>query len=364
MAATTEDDLDAGRWTKRVEAFDGPADYTLSLPFVLHPPTPQELYRRGLMPDRRAMEAQTAEVHRFLEDKDFGDLEELNKALEKEFASKPVDRTKYPPRTPLERAQDLCYQAFDAFGRRRLTLARQALDVCGDCADAYVILAEATSDSREAMRFYRQGVDAGRRAIGKKSFKEDVGGFWDMHGTRPFMRAVMGLAMTQATAGDLDGAIANYRELLRLNPNDNQGARYSLLPLLLQSGKDEAAAELLVSYEDDASALWSYCRALMAFRREGDTEHSSQLLREAMSRNRHVPKCLLDVEAPFYWPDSYAIGSQEEAIVCVDECGDVWEDTPGALDWLDREARKFRKAARVAKPKRKSKKDKRKKRSR
>lgn len=193
LVATTEEDLDTGRWTRRVETFDGPIDYVLNLPFVLDPPTPQERYRRGMMPDRRAMEAQTAEVHRFLEDKDFADLDEINKAIEKEFVGKRPDPGKYPPRTPLEQAQGLCYQAFDAFGRRRLMLAREALKVCPDCADAYVILAEAASDPAKAMDLYTQGVEAGRRALGEAAFTEDAGEFWGLQGTRPFMRALMGL---------------------------------------------------------------------------------------------------------------------------------------------------------------------------
>ncbi|HOI56413.1 MAG TPA: hypothetical protein PLP01_14290, partial [Phycisphaerae bacterium] len=364
LAATTEEELDAGRWTKRVETFDGSVDYVLSLPFVLKPPSPQELHRRGMMPDRRAMEASTVEVHRFLEGKDFADINEVNKAIEKEFANKPVDRTKYPPRTPLEQAQDLCYQAFDAFGRRRLMLAREAIRLCPDCADAYVILAEASSDAAKAMGLYAKAVEVGRRALGEAPFKEDVGRFWGIQSTRPFMRALMGLAMAQAHANDLAGAVGTYQELLRLNPNDNQGARHMLLPLLLQTGQDEAASKLVAAYEDDAFAAWFYCRALLAFRKEGDCERAREELHAAIKENRHVPKYLLDRESADFWPESYSLGSEEEAIVTADECGDAWEATPGAMVWLDRQAREFRKAGRGAKPKPKSKKSTRKKRSR
>jgi hypothetical protein len=28
------------------------------------------------------------------------------------------------------------------------------------------------------------------------------------------------------------------------------------------------------------------------------------------------------------------MGSRDEAVVCVDELGDAWEETPGALEWL------------------------------
>ena len=28
------------------------------------------------------------------------------------------------------------------------------------------------------------------------------------------------------------------------------------------------------------------------------------------------------------------MGSREEAVICVDELGDAWKATPGALEWL------------------------------
>lgn len=362
LAATTEEEFDAGRWTKRVETFDGPVDYVLSLPLILRPPTPQERYRRGMMPDRRAIEAQTAEVHRFLEGKDFDNFDEVNEALDREFTDKPLDRTKYPPRTPLEQAQDLCYQAFDAFGRRRVMLARQAIKVCPDCADAYVILAESSGDLAKTMGFYTQAVEAGRRAIGPAPFEDDVGRFWGVHGTRPFMRALMGLAIAQHDMGDSRNAIANYRELLRLNPDDNQGVRYLVLPFLLETDQDDEAAQLMAAYEDDAAAVWAYCRALLAFRGEGDSERSRKELQAAIKQNGHVPKCLLDPEDDRWGPESYAMGSENEAVICADECGEAWQATPGALAWLDRQVRQLRKATRAKKNK--SKKSKRKKRSR
>ena len=44
--------------------------------------------------------------------------------------------------TALGRAQELMYEAFEADPRRQIALAKQALDICPDCADALVLLAE------------------------------------------------------------------------------------------------------------------------------------------------------------------------------------------------------------------------------
>lgn len=69
-------------------------------------------------------------------------------------------------RDPLEEAQALMYEAWDATGPRRVALARQALRLSPDCADAYVLLAEETARSLgEARDLCAQGVAAGERAL-------------------------------------------------------------------------------------------------------------------------------------------------------------------------------------------------------
>ena len=55
----------------------------------------------------------------------------------------------------------------------------------------------------------------------------------------------------------------------------------------------------------------------------------------AFRSNRHLPGYLAgDSEWTGPAPASYAMGSREEAVVCVDELGEAWKATPGALEWL------------------------------
>ena len=134
--------------------------------------------------------------------------------------------------TPLEQAQDLMYQAFEEGDeRRRVELARQALALSPDCADAYVLLAEHAPNRKEALALYEQGVAAGERALGPEVFERDAGHFWGLLETRPYMRARLGLALQLWTAGRRDEAVTHLQDMLRLNPNDNQGVRYTLASL-------------------------------------------------------------------------------------------------------------------------------------
>src|SRR5687767_1966491 len=85
--------------------------------------------------DRRAMEKSLADITRLLQEREFESIDEANAFLQQMMASgEPIAAR---PRTPLEQAQDLMYDAWNATGRRRVQLAREALAISPDCADAY-----------------------------------------------------------------------------------------------------------------------------------------------------------------------------------------------------------------------------------
>src|SRR5690348_8580451 len=90
----------------------------------------------GGLPDRRATE---------------GVLREAVRAL----------RGEADPDTPLGKAEAVLYRAFEEPDEgRRVQLAKEALAICPDCADAYVLLAEHSTTRKEALRLYEQGVAA------------------------------------------------------------------------------------------------------------------------------------------------------------------------------------------------------------
>jgi tetratricopeptide (TPR) repeat protein len=164
------------------------------------------------------------------------------------------------------------------------------------------------------------------------------------------MRARFGLAQCLEELGRPDEAVRHCRELLRLNSADNQGVRYSLLTALFTSRADEDAGALLQQFPDEPTAIWLYGRALWTFRREGDNPAARATLRRALEANRRVPKYLTGKEdLPPADPPSYALRSEEEAVFCARALANVWQTTPGAVDWLRTEVRatKSRKRRRV-----------------
>jgi len=330
LATTEDEDLARGRWTRRVASYDGDMQVTLSLPFLLDPPSPQELARHGFF-DRRSTESLSVQIRRFVAEKGFTELDEINEALRKEFVGRVRGETdKYPPQTPLEEAQDLCYQAFDSVGYRRSVLARRALEISKDCADAYVLLAEASVSLQEQDHLYAAGVDAGRRALGDAFFAEPPEHAWGRVDARPALRAMLGLAYVRTQLDQVDEAIAGYQDLLRINPDDNQGVRYLLLPLLIAGGQDDDAKGLIAQYADE-EPLWPYARALLAFRKEGDTTGPRRTIRKAIRQAPYIAEVLLGADEI----DDMATGlGEEDAFFFADILQSAWEASEGALDWL------------------------------
>ncbi|HEV3263711.1 MAG TPA: hypothetical protein VG013_43150 [Gemmataceae bacterium] len=256
--------------------------------------------------------------------------------------------------TPLDKAQAVMYQAFEEKDEdRQAQLANEALDISPDCADAYVLLAEHVGSRKEALGLYEKGVAAGERAIGAQAFRAAVGCFWGLLETRPYMRARLGLAHSLWTTGRREEAVGHLQDMLRLNPNDNQGVRYTLAGFLLFLDRDDDLARLLQQYPDEVSAAWAYTKALLAFRQHGDTLEARQSLKKAKKANKHVPDYLLGRKLPPPGrPGSYRPGDKSDALNYVGSFMAGWKSTSGAVAWLranDEQTRKRKAEAPQAK---------------
>lgn len=237
----------------------------------------------------------------------------------------------------LEQAQDIMYEAWETDDpSERMELALDALEISPACADAYVLLAEEFAVSvKESLEFYRLGVAAGEFTLGKEIFEEEAGNFWGILETRPYMRARAGLADCLWETGNHEEAVKHYKDLLRLNPIDNQGVRYELIPRLIEMGIDNEAEELYQQYEEDAGACWHYSRVLLDFRKSGDSVAATAALKKAVKNNKYVSDLLTGRHRlPLALPAFYKPGDDVEAAYYAFDNLPAWIKTRGALEWL------------------------------
>jgi tetratricopeptide (TPR) repeat protein len=235
---------------------------------------------------------------------------------------------------PAAEAQDMMYEAVEVPPPQQVKLARKALKIWPDCADAYVVLAEQAETLPQAIELFEQAVAAGQRALGT-DFEDMAGQFWGFIETRPYMRARLGLAHCLHAAGRREEAAKHYREMLRLNPNDNQGVRETLAACLLELGQNDELGGLLERYREDGSAAWAYASVLLAYRTEGESERARQLLAAARKTNKYVPAYLLGNKLlPQQLPEYVGLGDEAEAIAYAANFLPAWKSTPGVISWL------------------------------
>jgi tetratricopeptide (TPR) repeat protein len=236
-------------------------------------------------------------------------------------------------------AQELIYDAWELMDlEERKRLAKKALRISPDCADAYVILAEGAGTYEKALAYYEKGVEAGRRALGEAFFldEENKGHFWGILETRPYLRALSGQAFMLKGLERMAEAENLFRSLLEINPNDNQGIRYELLYDLFEKGRYEDASRLIKDYQGEGSIEWVYCRALLDFYFKGPMKGVERTLRKAIKHNHYVPIYLLGkkripVEENFV----FGMGDEAEAEYYAGRYLNHWRRIPGAVAWLN-----------------------------
>lgn len=152
------------------------------------------------------------------------------------------------------------------------------------------------------------------------------------------MRARQRLAETLMEAGQREQGIAEYEAILDLNPNDNQGVRDILLGQYLFTGRRDRVEKLLAAYAEDGSAIFTWGRVLERHS-AGDLPGATAALAAARKSNRHAEKYLSGRKPPPpIQGDSYVVGDESEAAVCVECLGAAWKRHPAAMTWLRKQA--------------------------
>lgn len=240
-----------------------------------------------------------------------------------------------------DEAQELMWDAMEVVydeAQRAEQLCRKALDIHPNCVDALTMLAELECETtRDYIDRMREAVQAGRRSLGPRYFKEEKGYFWGLIETRPFMRAMAMLSDALIQWGvpeAVDEAIDIQEEMLELNPNDNQGVRDWLAGCYLSRKRYDDAAALFDRYPDDWLAAPAWARVLLAYATEG-AKQAAEMLVQARERNEHIVKYLTGQKRrPRNRVGSYSPGDESEAVYRADMLWEAWKKHPKAKKWL------------------------------
>jgi tetratricopeptide (TPR) repeat protein len=305
LAATTVEEMDAGRWEKEVVTAEGPVCLGLSLPDVLEPSFAEDLT---------------------------------------------ADGGEEPP-TPEKLAESLAGEAQEALGRRQIHLARRAVALWPGCVDAWLVLARRALDRETARDLYARAVAAGERLLPRGRQRDAW--FVPMEerlAILSYVRARIGLAKALWDLGAREEAAGHFQGILAVDADDSQRVRYLLAHALLALGRAAEVEDLLARSVEDRAG-WHYTRALLTFHHEGDSPAARRQLAAALRSNRGSAQRLLSA-IPTDWVNSRGQQEMEDSVLF----RDVWSETPGALEWLRSQNVATARAPQARKKKRKGKK--------
>lgn len=239
----------------------------------------------------------------------------------------------------IDESLDCYYDAMEAeYEDDMLELLQHAVELDPGNADAWLQLINFMPKLTvvQNLELLKKIVDLAATRLGKKMFQENVGYFWGIHETRPYMRARAAYADALHQAGRLEESCAEVDAMLQLNPGDNQGLRYRQMSIFLALGKLDKVRAFFEQYEYEAehNTVFAWAKVLERFL-AGDQKAATAAMKMAQKQNTHSMAYILGHrKVPKNLPDAYSPGSKEEALCFAQDLQTAWNAHLAAKMWL------------------------------
>ena len=192
-------------------------------------------------------------INEFLANTDAKDEKELNEKLQ-EFMQKynagEIDYTN----TILDDAYELLEKAENTKSKTQaIKYAKEAYDMCPNCFDAILFQCDLEENGIKRMKLLDDGLEFEKSRLTKEKYfdKENIGHFYGIFETRPYIRGLVIKAEYLLEEGKISQAENVCREVLRLNENDNMGARYLLMAIYATLEKENDMLKLYKKYPEE-----------------------------------------------------------------------------------------------------------------
>ena len=174
----------------------------------------------------------------------------------------------------------------------------------------------------------------------RKLYKESMGDFYMVLETRPYMRVLQFYLTILAGSYMIQQAIAVAKEMLKLNQNDNLGARYTLMALYVYTEDEFNVRKLIREHkEEEDSAFFTMPLALLKFR-QGKWEEAKAILEKVKAQYKGFTTFLRDAAAgrdalydEDFHNDCYQPFTRSELITIVLDCDFLWDNAQEFFQW-------------------------------
>ena len=158
---------------------------------------------------------------------------------------------------------------------------------------------------------------------------------WAIAANRPALRGLVRAFQWRIARNERESAVTTAERLMGLNRDDNHGLRFMLMNEYLRAGSDEKALALAGHYPHDLAPETRF-GAVLALVRLQRMQEAERALRTARSDLPKTAQYLLParIRRPKLQQGTIEVGGDDQAWFYRDEMRSVWQQTPGALEWL------------------------------
>ena len=193
-------------------------------------------------------------IKEVFENTDIESEEELNEAFGKFIEQYNAGEIEYE-NTPLDEAYELLEEAENAKTMKEAKrLAKKAFETSDACFDAKLFLADIEENSLKSNKILDEGLEFEKKRLEKEGYfdKENIGRFYGIFETRPYIRGLYTKASNLCNDGKYKRAIEVCKEILKLNENDNTGSRYLLMALYAIIEDEKFMLDLYKKYKENS----------------------------------------------------------------------------------------------------------------
>lgn len=192
-------------------------------------------------------------VNEFLANVNANNEEELNEKLQdfiKKYNAGEIDYTN----TILDDAYELLEKAENAKSKSQaIKYAKQAYDMCPDCLDALLFQVHLEDNPLKRWNLLNEGLEFEKERLKAEGYfqKDSIGHFYGIFETRPYIGGLYVKANYLIVDGKIKQARDVCKEILRLNSNDNMGARYLLMAIYAYLEEESEMLKLNKKYPEE-----------------------------------------------------------------------------------------------------------------
>ena len=250
--------------------------------------------------------------------------------------------TFHTPRLNLE-AHDRFDEAIEQFWSGNLKeserLFRLLIHEYSEFIDGYhhlAIILEETGRKQEAFQIWQKAVQITIDCFISNFCDDGKKLPWWLIDNRPFLRAYHGLGLMHLKLGEIQKALSIFSNILRMNPNDNQGVRALAIDCYFNLNYPLKVLDVCHDYHDDTNESVMYGKVLALFQIDKKDE-AGEALRDAVNTLPLIAKEIIKknhIKPKDLGSDYITLGGKDQAYYYWIIQGKYWRKTPGAIDFV------------------------------